>query len=65
MTQVPKVKVTSEVKFPKNGHLIKKLAISLMLIDPQSPSYLLSQLFVTHFGVALLLYVWIALAVIF
>ena len=32
----------------------KQLAISFMLFHPQTSSYLLSQLFVTHLGVALL-----------
>ena len=34
----------------------KQLAISLMLFHPQTSSYLLSQLFVIHLGVALLVF---------
>ena len=45
----------SKSKFPQNGLDIKQLAISRMLFHPQASSYLLSQLFVTHLGVALLL----------
>ena len=33
---------------------IKQLAISRMLFHPQTSSYLLSQLFVTHLGIALM-----------
>ena len=45
----------SRSKFSQNRLNTKKLATSLMLFHPQTSSYLLSQLFVTHLGVALLL----------
>ena len=45
----------SRSKFSKNGLNTKQLATSLMLFHPHTSSYLLSQLFVTHLGVALLL----------
>ena len=39
-------------KKKKKGIKTKHLAISWMLFQPQTSSHLLSQLFVTHFGVA-------------
>ena len=45
----------SRSKFPHKVLNTKQLAISLMLFHPQTSSYLLSQLFVTHLGIALLL----------
>ena len=47
--------------FSQNGLNTKQLATSLMLFHPQTSSYLLSQLFVTHLGVALLCYHYIDL----
>ena len=41
-----------------NGLNTKQLATFLMLFHPHNSSYLLSQLFVTHLGVALLLDIW-------
>ena len=60
MTQVPMTLTKgqsqrSRSKFPQNGLNVKQLAISWMLFHPQTSSYLLSQLFVIHLGVALLL----------
>ena len=55
MTQVSKVKGQGQF-FSQNGLNTKQLATSLMLFHLQTSSYLLSQLFVTHLGVALLLY---------
>ena len=46
----------SRSKFSQNWLNTKQLATSLMLFHPQTSSYLLSQLFVTHLGVALLLF---------
>ena len=46
----------SRSKFSQNGLNTKQLATSLMLFHPQTSSYLLSQLFVTHLGVALLFF---------
>ena len=57
MTQVPMTLTKgqrSRSKFPQNGLNVIQLAISWMLFHPQT-SYLLSQLFVIHLGVALLL----------
>ena len=59
MTQVPMTLTLgqgqrSRSKFSQNGLNTKQLATSLMLFHPQTLSYLLSQLFVTHLGVALL-----------
>ena len=45
----------SSSNFSQNGLNTKQLATSLMLFHPQTSSYILSQLFVTHMGVALLL----------
>ena len=47
----------SRSRFSQNGLNTKQLATSLMLFHPQTLSYLLSQLFVTHLGVALLFYI--------
>ena len=60
LTQVPMTLTKgqgqmSRSNFPQNGLNDKQLAISWMLFHPQTASYLLSQLFVTHLGVALLL----------
>ena len=46
----------SSSKFSQNGLNTKQLATSLMLFHPQTSSYILSQLFVTHLGVALLFF---------
>ena len=46
----------SRSKFSKNGLNTKQLATYLMLFHPHTSSYLLSQLFVTHLGVALLFF---------
>ena len=57
MTQVPMTLTKGEgqgKRFPQNGLNTEQLAISWMLFHPQTSSYLLSQLFVTHLGVALL-----------
>ena len=59
MTQVPMTLIEgqgqrSRSKFSQNGLNTNQLATSLMLFHPQTSSYLLSQLFVTHLGVALL-----------
>ena len=61
MTQVPMTLTQgqgqrSRSNFPKNGLNTKQLATSWMLFHPQTSSYLLSQLFVTHLGVALLFF---------
>ena len=58
MAQVPMILTKGQgqrsmSKFSQNG-LNDKLAISWMLFHPQTSSYLLSQHFVTHLGVALL-----------
>ena len=46
--------------FSQNGLNTKQLATSLMIFHPQTSSYLSSQLFVTHLGVALLLWlIWV------
>ena len=63
MTQVPMTLTKgqrSKSKFLQKGLNDEQLAISWMLFHPQTSSYLLSQLFVTHFGVVLLLFYFIS-----
>ena len=55
MTQLPKTLTKGRGQISlKMGKNTKELFISRGLFHPQTTSYLLSQLFETHFGVALL-----------
>ena len=53
----------SKSKFPQNRLNTTQLALSWMLFHPQTSSYLLSQLSVTHLGVALLFLFFISIFV--